>query len=195
MDSQRIQSLVMGNLLPIGLGIIGVVLLLLGIAQILFSKNEAPEIILEKSNPEPSKIVVDVEGAVIKPGVYSIPGESRIVDALAAAGGLSEHANRDWVEKNINLAKKATDGLKIYIPRNGEQVLSSSGSDSLGTTGPVMNINTASASDLDTLPGVGSATSQKIIEGRPYATIDELITKKVVGQATFEKIKEKISAN
>ncbi|EKD86702.1 MAG: hypothetical protein ACD_37C00183G0001, partial [uncultured bacterium] len=74
-------------------------------------------------------------------------------------------------------------------------VLSDSSSVSVGTSGPVININTASASDLDSLPGVGAVTSQKIIDNRPYIETTDLVTKKILGQATYEKIKDKISAN
>ena len=115
------------------------------------------------------------------------------MDVLAEAGGISEDANRDWVEKNINMAKKASDGLKIYIPRIGEEVLSIS--QNSAQAGAVININTASASDLESLPAVGPVTAQKIIDGRPYSQIGELIDRKIVGAATFEKIKDKISAD
>ncbi|MEK9176222.1 MAG: helix-hairpin-helix domain-containing protein, partial [Patescibacteria group bacterium] len=109
-------------------------------------------------------------------------------------GGMSEDADRDYVQKNINLAQKASDGLKIYVPRLGEQVLSASNSTS-DSPGPVLNINSATFSDLDSLPGVGQVTADKIIQGRPYSDINELVERKIVGQAVFEKIKDKISAN
>lgn len=195
MDSEQIRSLVRSNILPILLGCAGLILVLIGIFQFLTRKNEPSPIVFEDSSESlEEKIVVDVEGAVISPGVYSLSSKSRILDALATAGGLSEDADRIWVEKNINLAKKAADGVKIYIPRTGEQVLSDTSS-SIGTAGPVININTASATDLDSLPGVGAVTSQKIIDGRPYGQIEELLSKKIVGQSTFDKIKDKISAN
>lgn len=195
MDYEQIRSLVRSNILPILLGCTGLILILIGIFQFLTNRNEPSPIVFEDSSESSEeKIVVDVEGAVINPGVYSISSKSRILDALAAAGGLSSDADRVWVEKNINLAKKAADGVKIYIPRTGEQVLSDT-SMSIGTAGPVININTASTTDLDSLPGIGTVTSQKIIDGRPYGQIEELLSKKIVGQATFDKIKEKISAN
>lgn len=195
MDSDRIQLLLRGNIVPILLGILGLVLVVIGVAQIFINKSEPSPLVFEENKEAASEIVVDVEGAVISPGVYSIDSKSRTVDALAAAGGLAEDADRVWVEKNINLAKRVSDGLKIYIPRAGEQVLSDSSSVSVGTAGPVININTASASDLDSLPGVGAVTSQKIIENRPYIETTDLLTKKILGQATYEKIKDKISAN
>ena len=187
------------HLLPIAIGVLGLILIIIGLIQFLTRPSQKEPLVFEQGKEEQKQeVVVDIEGAVIKPGVYKLSSDNRTVDALAAAGGLSEEADRNWVEKNINLAKKVTDGLKIYIPRSGEQVLSGSSIDDsqkMGTAGPVMNINTASATDLDSLPGIGTVTSQKIIDGRPYSQIDELLTKKIVGQSTFDKIKDKISAD
>jgi competence protein ComEA len=186
----------MRNLVPISLGIVGLLLLLVGVYQIFDNKKSSETAIeFEESKPTPEvlEIIVDVEGAVIEPGVYKLTTDKRMVDALAKAGGLSSDADRSWVEKNINLAGKLTDGLKIYIPRSGEEVLSES--DGSGTAVSVININLASIGDLESLPGVGDVTAKKIVDGRPYASIDELLEKKIVGSATFEKIKDKIAAN
>ena len=182
------------NYLPLGLGVVGLVLLVFGVAQMFLNKpQDSPIIFEEAKEEEKQKIMVDIEGAVLNPGVYELSEDSRIVDALALTGGMSEEADRTWVEKNINLAKKVSDGLKIYIPRTGEEVLSGSGQGD--QTGPVLNINTASTSDLESLPGIGAVTAQKIIDARPYSQIGELVDRKIVGGATFEKIKDKISAN
>ncbi len=181
------------NLLPLALGGIGLILIIVGVFQYIFQKPDEPALIIEKAKSTEQKILVDIEGAVINPGVYQLSLESRVVDALAAAGGMSEEADRQWIEKNINLAKKVSDGLKIYIPRAGEEILAEQASGE--SAGPVMNINTASTTDLESLPGVGAVTANNIIESRPFAQIDELISRKIVGEATFEKIKDKISAN
>jgi len=206
MDSDVLRHLVMRNLVPITLGSVGLLLLLVGIYQVFVTnKSSEPSIIFEESKVEEevAEIIIDVEGAVMKPGVYKIPNDKRIVDALAEAGGLSEEADREWVEKNINLAGKLTDGMKIYIPRVGEEILSGSNglygsSSSNGSStgmGPVININTASSIQLESLSGVGEVTAGKIIDGRPYSSIDELLERKIVGSATFEKIKDSIAAN
>lgn len=196
MDSDDLRHLAMRNLIPILLGTVGLLLLLVGVYQIFADKKPSENVIEFQENqptPEVLEIVVDVEGAVMTPGVYKLSTDKRMVDALAAAGGLSSDADRNWVEKNINLAGKLTDGLKIYIPRNGEEVLSENSGG--GTAVSVININLASVSDLETLPGVGEVTAKKIVDGRPYATIEELLEKKIVGSSTFEKIKDKIAAN
>lgn len=189
-------SFIRQNFLPIALGLAGLVLILFGIFQIYsMQKQEKVEFQPSASSTkiQPQSIVVDIEGAVIKPGVYKLSSDSRIVDVLAAAGGMSEEADREWVEKNINLAKLAQDGLKIYIPRIGEEILSS-GEGATSQTNATININTASASDLDTLPGVGAVTADKIISGRPYETVDDLLERKILSQSVFDKIKDKISA-
>ena len=199
MDSEKFYPLIRQNIIPLALGGIGVLLVLFGLFQIFANKQSQSSLVLEEEGQtsEKSEIVIDIEGAVIKPGVYKLPGDSRTVDALAAAGGLSQDADRNWVEKNINLAQKALDGLKIYIPREGEEILSQSSSiqSNVGSGGPVVNINNATSSNLEALPGVGNVTASKIIEGRPYSAVEELLEKKIVGQATYEKIKDKVSAN
>lgn len=192
MDSERDFALMFRqNLLPILLGLLGLVFVIIGLFQFFMNKSEPSPLVFEEAKEVEGKVVVDVEGAVIKPGVYSLSSKSRTVDALAAAGGLSEDADRDYVEKNINLAKKVSDGLKIYIPRVGEQVLSVASD----KNGPVMNINSASSSELESLAGVGAVTAQKIIDGRPYSDIEDLLVKKIVSKSTFNKIKDQIAAN
>lgn len=187
-------------LLPIVLLVLGFILLGYGLIQSLRPSDlgQASQDITFESAQNPSenkssqKIVVDIEGAVVNPGVYTLDAQSRVKDVLVLAGGLSSQADRQWVEKNINLASKLTDGAKIYIPRAGEvgsARLQGSGSFSSG----LININSASPSQLDSLPGIGPVTAQKIIDNRPYASIDELLAKKIVSAKTFEKIKEKIS--
>ena len=195
MNSESITPILRRNIIPLALGAIGLLLVIFGLFQFFTNKTEPSPLVFEEAVQADENLVVDVEGAVISPGVYSLSSKARTLDALAAAGGLSDDADRVWVEKNINLAKKVSDGLKIYIPRVGEQVLSQETTTNTGTAGPVININTASATDLDSLPGIGTVTSQKIIDGRPYAQIEDLLVKKIIGKSTFDKIKDRISAN
>lgn len=182
------MDLLKQNVLPLILGAFGLLFIFIGIYQLVGYKNEDSQLLFEagESNIGNREIIIDVEGAVINPGVYTLVADSRMVDALAEAGGLSEEADRLWVEKNINLAGRLTDGLKIYVPRQGEQV-SIQQSD-------LVNINTASEAELDTLEGVGPATASKIIEGRPYTDVSELVSKKVMSQNAFNSVKDKITA-
>jgi len=149
------------------------------------------------SPTEIKTISVDIEVTVINPGVYKLPQDSRIQDAFIAAGGLSAQADRKYVAKNINLAIKLTDGAKIlYVPNLEEavnQVSVPDGSTQGATADTLININTASGSDLDSLPGIGPVTAQKIT-GRQYNSISELKDKKVVSARVFDQIKDKITA-
>lgn len=140
-------------------------------------------------------IVVDIGGAVERPGIYELQGGARVNDALIAAGGLSVEADRVWVTRNINLAQKVSDGNKIFIPfkiAQGGQVgvvLSSQNTVQQQT----VSINTATATELEALWGIGEARAKAIIEGRPYSSIEELVTKKIVPQSVVEKNKEKLT--
>ncbi len=198
MNLETLQGFVLSNkskLIPFGFVIVGLILLSTGLIFSLNSKSE--EITFREGNLESSssavlrEIKVDVAGAIVKSGVYTLSENSRIQDALIAASGLSFNADRDWVSKNLNLAQKMTDGFKIYIPRVGESQITSSKSQTYSSN--FVNINSASEAELDSLPGVGPATAQKIMGGRPYTDVNELISKKIVGSSVFEKIKEKIS--
>lgn len=130
-------------------------------------------------------IWVDVSGAVVAPGVYKLTEEARTKDALIAAGGLTDEADRVFVAKVINLAQKVNDGDKIFIPTAGGEVA--------GVTTGMVNLNKATTDELMSLDGIGTARAQAIIKNRPYAKPEELLTKKVVTKAVFEKIKDQIT--
>lgn len=134
-------------------------------------------------------IFVDLEGAVENPGVYELEEGARVAELLDRAGGLLDGADHDHAAKVINKAQKLSDGVKIYIPFKGEEVKETSSESYSGK----ININTASAKELESLSGVGEKTAEKIIDNRPYASIEELADKKVIYQSTFEKIKGKIT--
>lgn len=149
-----------------------------------------------------SKIVVDIEGAVKNPGVYHLSIDSRVEDVLNAAGGFKDNADENWINKNLNKASKLTDGQKIYIPDNQQSsVLSAANSDNntnvaqsnIASNTNTVNINTASLGELENLNGIGQVYGQNIIDHRPYSNIDELTSKKVIPQSTYNKIKDKIS--
>lgn len=196
--------------LPIILICIGLVFLIAGFIYIFKLENASPEVIFSSESTssailKSTKLWIDIEGEVINPGVYEMSEGDRISDALVIAGGLSADADRDWVAKNLNRAAKLTDGGKIYIPSlkiinegnfqlpitNYQNNLSNP-SNLLGVSTGKVNINTATEKEIENLPGVGPVTAGKIISSRPYQSIDELKTKKAVGNALFEKIKELI---
>ena len=180
---------------PVILGMAGLLLVSLGIFATLFlNQPKEPEIEILSDEEGAGTIWVDLAGAVMKPGVYELPGDSRLKDLLTLAGGLAEEADRIWVEKNLNLAQKLVDSQKVYIPSQAEAG-GSSGEVAGETTmaSEKININSASASELDTLWGIGEARAKGIIDNRPYASIDELSSKKIIPANVYEAIKEKIA--
>ena len=190
------------NILALSLGALGMIFFAYGLIGLFVSSKSASEDIVFEANSakqnstEARTVAVDIEGAVVKPGLYNLPINSRIQDALIAAGGLSVSADREYVAKNLNLATKLSDGAKIYILSIGQSVGNSGVLNSysqLGETAGLVNINTGSQSQLEELPGIGPKTADKIIAGRPYQSVDELLSKKIVGSKVFNQIKDKIS--
>ena len=141
-------------------------------------------------------LIVDVEGAVVDPGVHEVPAGGRVADAIAAAGGYSTEVDIAAAAGALNLAALVTDGQKIHVPARGE-VVSLPGDATAPPggvpTGPI-DINHATQEALESLPGIGPVTAAKIIAARPFATIDELDSRDVVGPTTLEKIRDLITA-
>ncbi len=141
----------------------------------------------------PAKLVVYVSGAVKKPGLYEVPTDARVFNAMEQAGGLTSFADSDFIQKEMNLAEKVKEGEKIYFPPYQKETDTTVSSEStISLSDAPISINSASAGQLDGLPGIGEKLAEKIISARPYETVDELVTKKVVGQSLFEKIKEMV---
>jgi len=173
----------------------GILLLIIGIFQFISDGNKGNDGIEFVTNNEEKtgEIMVDVSGAVKNPGVYKLKSKQRISDAIEASGGYSEDANEEYISRNMNLAQKLTDGMKIYIPKEGEESGGVLGETSIENSG-LININSASQSKLEELPRVGPVTAEKIIDGRPYDSINDLLIKKVVGASAFDQIKDLITA-
>lgn len=142
-------------------------------------------------------IVVDIEGAVNYPGVYKLAPSSRIEDAFVAAGGLRQDADEAAIAMSMNRAAKLIDGAKIYIPFMGEADNTSVAGDQTSSAISVrslgVNINTASKDELEALSGIGPVTAEKIIGGRPYLHIEELVEKKAMSQSVFMKLKDQLT--
>lgn len=148
-------------------------------------------------------LTVEVSGAVINPGVYKLANGSRIDDLLILGGGFSADADRGWCDKYLNRAAKLMDGQKVFIPSTNEQsgvlsanssgVYQSESSTFSSDSNVIININTASLSQLDSLPGIGQKYGQKIIDHRPYSKIEELVSSGAITQTIYEKIKNLIS--
>lgn len=145
-----------------------------------------------------SEVYVDVDGAVVTPGVYRLREGARVAQAIDAAGGLTSEAD----VAGLNRASKVVDGQKIYVPHVGEQqtvdVVAGSGpgeaSAGASVASDLVNINTANASELQTLSGVGPSMAQSIIDERtqngPFTSIDDLMRVSGIGEKKFAKIKD-----
>lgn len=141
-----------------------------------------------------AEVVVDVAGAVVRPGVYRLPTGARIGDAIEAAGGFSPRVDVDRVGRELNLAATLSDGAQIRVPsRDGPGPSAGSGDDGTASGGErLVNLNTATEAELDALPGIGPVTAGKILESRagsPFRTVDELRERGLVGEKTFEKLR------
>jgi competence protein ComEA len=149
------------------------------------------------ASAEPARVVVDVDGAVRRPGVYRLEVGSRVADAITAAGGYASRVDVAAAQ-TMNLAAKLTDGQQIHVPARGETTATApgpTGGAAAAPSGPV-DINSATAAELEALPAIGPATAAKIIAAReeqPFRSVDELRARKVVGQATLEKIRELVT--
>jgi len=152
-----------------------------------------------------AELVVEVGGAVVRPGVYHLPAGSRIGDAIAAAGGYGPRVDAAAADARLNLAAIVRDGDEVHVPGRDEvparPVASGGGTDGAGSggtgdAGRLIDLNRATAAQLDTLPGVGPATAAKIIAAReqqPFASVDDLRTRKVLGAATLERIRDLVT--
>lgn len=206
------EAFVKKNKTSVIFGLLGIFLLGIGVlATVIWSskENETGIEIISASSASPSLIYIHITGAVEKPGLYQLPADSRVNDALVASGGLSAQADRSWFDKNINLAQKLSDGVKIIIPFKNEvsaesNVANTAKGTVVGAQTSIftdqqgkINLNTASITELDTLSGIGPAYAQRIIDFRnsngPFAKIEDIMKVPGIGQKTFDKIKDKIT--
>lgn len=154
------------------------------------------------SEKNKNEIMVDLKGAVVKPNVYQISSDERLVDLIRQAGGFTDKAD----QKSINLSAKLKDEEVIYVPKLGESSssestdspISSSVSNQISTTsGPKVNINKADLTELQKLTGIGQKKAQDIIDFRmkngDFKSIEDLGKVSGFGDKTLEKLKDEIS--
>lgn len=186
-----------------------VVLVVAGVGWAVFSSMRAPAfevhadeaVAPSSSEPEAvevkAQVYVYVTGAVANPGVYSLDEGLRVCDAVEAAGGLTEDADAS----TVNLARVLSDGEHIALPTKAEVETalaqgSAGGAGGAAVASSLVNINTADASALETLSGVGSATAQAIISDREqngsFSTIEDLMRVDGIGEKKFAKLKDSI---
>jgi len=150
----------------------------------------------------PDKLLVDVQGAVARPGIVRLAPGSRVADAIAAAGGYTKETDLLAAAGQINLAAVLSDGAQVFVPIRGIAGGGSggSGSGSPGGAGSVgsglVNLNTATPEELEALPGIGPVTVQKIVaarQERPFATLEELVERDVMHNGQLEDIRDLVT--
>ena len=141
-----------------------------------------------------SIVVAHVAGAVARPGLYRLGGSPRIADAIDAAGGPATDADLD----QVNLAAPVADGERVYVPRRGESpppVAGAGGGPSAAAAGP-LDLNTATAEQLEDLPGVGPSTAAAILAYRQehgrFRSVDELLEVRGIGEARLAELRPKV---
>ncbi|WP_286883649.1 helix-hairpin-helix domain-containing protein [Aneurinibacillus sp. UBA3580] len=156
----------------------------------------------EASSSMTVSIIVDIKGAVKNPGVYTLPGDARVYQAIGMAGGLLPEADA----KQVNGAMPLKDGMMLYIPLKGEKapqavtdgmVASENGSGMVtAAQGDKVNLNTATSEQLQTIPGIGPGKAAAILQYREehgaFKTVDELTNVSGIGPKTLEKMRGKI---
>ena len=164
-----------------------------------------------------TELRVEVSGAVRTPGVYALPTGSRLIDAITAAGGWGERIDPLRIEVCLNLAAPLTDGSAIRIPSRDDRFLLGvqgilcgtlyaapgdiaaadvAGSVATTATGGKVDLNTATAEQLDTLPGIGPATAEKIIAARketPFLIVDDLRTRGIISDRVLQQIRSLVT--
>lgn len=149
--------------------------------------------------PDPSgdtPVFVHVAGAVRSPGVYELPAGARVADALRAAGGATAQADAN----SINLARACVDGERVYVPRKGETPPPDPGGGGPGGDaggGGKININLATVTQLEELPGIGPSLAQRIVDYRdkhgPFKTIRDLMKVQGIGEKKFAALEEYVT--
>ena len=155
-----------------------------------FNAFAEPSLTAQGATAAPA-LIVDVEGAVVEPGVHTVSAGGRVADAIAAAGGYSTEVDIAAAARALNLAEHLVDGQKIHVPARGEVTIIPGATSAPG--GGLIDINHASQEQLESLPGIGPVTAAKIIAARPFGAIDELDSRDVVGPSVMEQIRDLIT--
>jgi competence protein ComEA len=159
------------------------------------ARNPSGEAVILRPVPTEKPIIVYITGAVPRAGVYALPQGARVQDAISAAGGFLAEAEKS----QINLAALLEDGEKLDIPyiEGASPILATPGATVEAATTELINLNTAAAAELETLPGIGPTTAQKIIDYReqngPFVNAEDIINVSGIGPGTYERIKDLIT--
>jgi len=159
------------------------------------ARNPSGQTVTLRPVPTEQPIIVHITGAVPRPGVYALPQGARAQDAISAAGGFLAEAEKT----QINLARLIEDGEKLDVPyiEGASPVIPTPGEEIIASTSELIDINIASQAELESLPGIGPTTAQKIIEYReqngPFLAIEDIINVSGIGPGTYERIKDLIT--
>jgi competence protein ComEA len=185
-------------------GLIVVLVAVMGGAGLWYARSLPKPVTIAESGPgaaqpavsptsSPALLIVDVAGAVRTPGVYEFAEGERVVDAIERAGGPRPKADLSL----LNLAAPLVDGTQILVPKIGPAVTGVPGEIAPGSSGGLININTASATELETLSGIGEVLAATIVEYRtqngPFTSVDELLDVSGIGPATLEEIRDQVT--
>lgn len=203
----KIDELLLKYRYPLLILLVGLILMLSGVLVVksgLISSSTKIEVLMATTSGQVSgEIAVEIAGEILTPGVYKLPLGSRVDDLLIISGGFTADADRVWTDKYLNRAAKLTDGQKVFVPSvneqssvlsakntGGDQTVSSTFSSDSKT---LINVNTASLGELDSLPGIGPVYGQSIVEHRPYSNVEELLSKGALKTSAYQKVKEMVS--
>lgn len=150
----------------------------------------APSSRLSAPTDTPAALVVQIAGAVARPGVYHLPDPSRVDDLLARAGGPTADAD----STALNLAARLADGERVYVPRLGEATAALTVTSAPSAAGAPLDLNAATLEQLDALPGVGPTTAQAIVTRRerngPFTSVDDLLDVPGIGPAKLDALRD-----
>jgi len=139
-------------------------------------------------------IVVQVSGAVARPGLYRMPADARVADAISAAGGFGPRVAADRAAAELDLAARLSDGDRVSVPSRDEAAEATATDPA--DAGGLIDLNRASAAELEGLPGIGPVTAARIVDARAeqaFASVDELRVRGLVGEKTFGAIRELVT--
>jgi competence protein ComEA len=159
------------------------------------SRNPAGEAVILRPAPTEKPVIVYITGAVPRPGVYALPKNARVQDAISAAGGFLSEAEKS----QINLAALLEDGEKLDIPfiEGASPIVGTPVPAVVTATTDLIDINIASAEELDSLPGIGATLAQRIIEYReqngPFINPEDIINVPGIGSGNYERFKDMIT--
>lgn len=181
----------LGTIELLGIGALVLLILLGGIILFLQNRPSSTTVVREVEEQSAKETVkVHVAGAVVRPGVYQLPDGKRVIDAIEQAGGALPEAQTDA----LNLAAKLADGQKVFVPKKGEAVAPSVSIPGVENKIP---LNSATAEQLDELPGIGEVLAKRIVEWRQthsrFSKLEELMQVEGIGAKKYDQLRDKIT--